>query len=72
MLEMAKARLHAEKQSALRRIENITARIKEVEAEKDALLRTLGERNGRTLTGDTPSAAPPELRQDGEGFKLRY
>lgn len=54
-LEMEKARRQKEKRAAEARIANINARLAEIEAEKDAILRSQGER-------DTPSDAMPTRR----------
>lgn len=69
-LEMEKARRSKEKESAMRRVNNIDARIAEIEAEKAELLGALGVQN--------KSDSPGRLRkksaasQGSEGFKIRY
>jgi len=71
-LEMEKARRETEKVSAETRIKNIDRRLAEIEAEKEALLKGVGERMntaGRITAGDKSAHA----RQDGEqGFRVKY
>ena len=71
-LEMEKARKGREKASALQRVESINERLRDIEAEKAALLRVLAER-GAAQAAETPSTgsrpAPP--RSTG-GVRLRY
>ena len=74
-LEMEKARRGSERKSALQRIANLDARLKEIEAEKTALLGGLEERNagnGGKSTGVPNLALKPSLRHGAGGFKLRY
>lgn len=70
-LEMERARRETEKASAMARVNSIDARIKEIEAEKDVLLRSLSERNADS---DDPSrAASVKDRQSGAGvLKFKY
>lgn len=71
-LEMEKARRGKEKESAMRRVKDIDARFQEMEAEKDALLKALGERNG-SQSIDAPAIEPkPVSRKNTGGFKVRY
>ena len=74
-LEMEKARRGSERKSALQRIANLDARLKEIEAEKAALLRALEERNpgnGSKCVG-VPNLEPkPSHRRSTGGFRLRY
>jgi len=71
-LEMEKVRKGREKASALQRVEDLDARLRDIEAEKATLLRALAERGAASASG-TPSAgsrpAPP--RSTG-GVRLRY
>ncbi|AFM27561.1 hypothetical protein [Desulfomonile tiedjei] len=69
-LEMEKARREKERLSALTRIKNIEQRIREIEAEKDLLLKGVGE---RTRT-DLQKASTPrdQSAQCKGGFKIRY
>lgn len=75
-LEMEKARRARERQSAQRRIDNIDARVAELDAEKDALLVRLGERSvndsattaGSTANNDEQSTGAPTE----DGFRIRY
>jgi hypothetical protein len=73
-LEMEKARREKEKDSAQSRIRNLDKRLEEIEAEKDATLRDLGERKPgteptrskiREIASETPS-------KDTGCFKIRY
>ena len=71
-LEMEKARRGSERASASRRIANIDARLKEVEAEKAALLQSVeGRTGGRSLKlrGLEVRLAP---RRSTGGLKIRY
>jgi len=74
-LEMEKARREKEKRAAEARIANINARLAEIEAEKDAILRRQGE---RALSLE---AAPAKLKKPvcrtqptltNGCFKIRY
>ena len=74
-LEMEKARRGSERKSALQRIANLDARLKEIEAEKTTLLGGLEERNagnGGKSTGVPNLALKPSPRRGAGGFKLRY
>ncbi len=73
-LEMEKARREREKSSARSRIRNIDRRLQEIEAEKDATLKNLGERDpgperrrskAREISLEMPG-------KDTECFKIRY
>jgi len=71
-LEMEKARKGREKASALQRVETLSGRLRDIEAEKAMLLQALAERGAASAAG-APSpgnnlAAPRSAR----GFKLRY
>lgn len=71
-LEMEKTRRGRERESAMHRVRNIDARFKEIEAEKDALLEALGERD-RKDSADASDLAGETVQQGGrEGFKVRY
>ena len=74
-LEMEKVRRGKEMSSARQRTVDIDARLKEVEAEKAALLRALEERNpgnaGKSA-GVPNLELKPSLRRGASGFKLRY
>jgi hypothetical protein len=70
-LEMERARRNQERRNASQRIAVIDARLREVEAEKAALLQSVGER----ITVPVPApAAESELspRSAKKGFKIRY
>jgi hypothetical protein len=69
-LEMEKARREKEKLSALTRVRNIDRRLQEIEAEKDVLLKKLGER-GEELANRAPMPKEATGQSKG-GFKIRY
>jgi len=72
-LEMEKARRRKERDSASHRIENIDARMEEIEDEKAALLEALAERDKGCPTAaldSGPEPEPPPRR--AAGLKLRY
>jgi len=72
-LEMEKARRGKERESAAYRMEIIDERFKEVEAEKDVLLRAVGERNGEDSTDHAShTESKSEPRRNAGGFKLKY
>jgi len=71
-LEMEKVRKGREKASALQRVENLNGRLRDIEAEKAALLRALAER-GVGPAAETPSAASsPAPPRSAGGVRLRY
>jgi hypothetical protein len=65
-IEMEKARKTLESEKAKQMMADIASRLEEIEAEKDGLLRALGEKGGEATLGRT---GPP--RSTG-GFKIRY
>lgn len=70
-LEMEKARRGKERASAARLVEQIETRFREIEAEKDRLLRIVGERAGpRPAVANSAPASPP--RRKSSGLKFRY
>jgi len=73
-LEMEKARRQKEKISAQGRINNIDARLSEIEVEKDSVLKSLGERIGgaphKSVT-DRRESAPVSAKDTG-CLKIRY
>ncbi len=72
-LEMEKVRRNAERGTASRRIADIDARLREIEAEKAALVRSAesgGQGRPRVLPG--LELRPPLPRRGTGGFKLRY
>jgi len=70
-LEMEKARRGKERASAARLMEKTDARFREIEAEKDRLLRAVGERI-RPNQGAAGTVSKPLPRGNTAGFKLRY
>jgi len=73
-LEMEKARREREKSSARSRIRNIDKRLEEIEAEKDATLKCLGERSPGSdrRRPKIQEKSPQETSNDVECFKIRY
>ncbi|MBI5251806.1 MAG: hypothetical protein HY912_20120 [Desulfomonile tiedjei] len=69
-LEMEKARREKEKFIALNRIKDIEKRLQEIEAEKDLLLKRLGERCHNGPQG-VPIFKAPTV-QSKPGFKIKY
>jgi hypothetical protein len=70
-LEMEKFRRGKEKTSALRRVDHINIRFKEIEAEKAGILKTLKEE--KHVSGlSSSSEPPPSFPLSAGGFKLRY
>ncbi len=65
-IEMEKARKTQESEKARQLMADIAARLLEIEAEKENLLRTMGERGGKA---SPPWIGPP--RSTG-GFKIKY
>lgn len=66
-IEMEKARKTRESEASRQLMANIATRLQEIEAEKDALLQTMGERGG---------AQPPPVqtgpRRSTGVFRLKY
>jgi hypothetical protein len=70
-LEMEKARRSKERASATRLVNKIDMRFKEIEVEKDRLLRAMGERG--SLSAAAQDAGPkPRPRGNTAGLKFRY
>jgi hypothetical protein len=67
-LEMEKARRTKERESALLRVRNIDDRLREIEIEKESLMKVLGMPDSG---GSGPGPAPVSAR-GGEGFRFRY
>ena len=65
-IEMEKARKMVESDKARQMMADIAARLKEIEAEKDALLKGMGERQGAPSLRRT---GPPQSRG---GFRIKY
>jgi hypothetical protein len=65
-IEMEKARKTQESEKARQLMADIAARLQEIEAEKENLLRTMGERGGNA----SPARLDPP-RSSG-GFKIKY
>ncbi len=74
VLEMEKARREREKESAMHRVKNIDTRFREIEAEKDDLLRALGERKTSTTRNSSGAQSNSESleSQKQRQFKIRY
>jgi len=72
-LDMEKERRGKERNSARQRIADIDARLKEIEAEKAAVLQALeGPPNGAGPGGVPGLQLKPAARPTTGGFKLRY
>lgn len=65
-IEMEKARKTLESEKAKQLMADIAARLKEIEAEKEALLVAVGEKGGAAAL---VRPGPPKSRS---GFKIRY
>jgi len=64
-IEMEKARKTVESEKARQMMADIAARLEEIEAEKNDLLQSMGERAGNV-------GPRPGPRQSTGGFKIRY
>ena len=73
-LEMERARREKERNSAQCRIDNINSRLAEIEAEKDTVLRALGERGSLRIGAESAPGkkSPRSHAQSKDGFKIRY
>jgi len=71
-LEMEKARKGREKASALQRVESIDGRLRDIEAEKAALIRALAERGAAQAAGTPSAGSGPAPRRSAGGVRLRY
>jgi len=72
---MEKARREQEKFSAQARIDNINARMVEIESEKKQLLAHLSKRERRTGTGGQDHGKEPQTERSykkGPGFRIKY
>lgn len=70
-LEMEKARRGKERASATRLVQKIDMRFKEIEVEKDRLLRAMGER-GSLSAAAQDARSKPQPRGNTAGLKFRY
>ena len=70
-LEMEKVRKGREKESALKRLQDLDARLDEIEREKAALLHALAERGAAQAATASPDR-PLASNGRGAGLKLRY
>jgi hypothetical protein len=68
-LEMEKARRHAERASAARRIRDIDERLEEIEKEKRALLAAVAPSAAPAHASGIPSRP---VRNPAGGFRIRY
>jgi hypothetical protein len=67
-LELEKARRTTERNSALGRVAELDARLKEINAEQGNLLQALADRKGKAA--ETGAGRP--LRRRAQPFKVRY
>jgi len=70
ILEMEKERRGREREVTLDRMESLTARFSEIDAEKAAILDTLGRRHAARRP-DAPGVAAP-ARPNGGGLTIKY
>ena len=71
-LEIEKARKGREKASALQRVETLDGCLRDIEAEKAAVLRALAEREAALAAGAPSGGSNPTAPRSARGFKLRY
>ena len=71
-LEMEKARKEREKDSALKRLQNLDARLGDIEREKALLLRALAEAGAARAATVSPGGLPALRPSETGGLKLRY
>ena len=71
-LEMEKARKGREKAAALQRVQNLDARLGDIELQKASLLRALAERATTSGSGEITSESRPACGRTTGGLKLRY
>ncbi len=71
-LEMEKARKGRERASALQRVQNLEGRLREIEAQKAALLLALAARTAAPAPGQVASGGRTADGRAGGGLKLRY
>jgi len=67
-LELEKARRTTERNSALRRVAEVDARLQEIDAEQAHLLQALADRKEKNVEG----AAGRSSRRRAQPFKIRY
>lgn len=70
-LEMEKVRKGREKESALKRLQDLDARLDEIEREKAALLHALAERGAARAATASPGGRPV-FNGSAAGLKHRY
>ena len=70
-LEMEKVRKEREKDSALKRLQDLDARLHEIERDKASLLRALAERGAARAATASPGGRPA-FNGSVAGLKLRY
>jgi len=70
-LEMEKVRKGREKESALKRLQDLDARLDEIEREKAFLLHALAERGAARAATANPGGRPA-FNGSAAGLKLRY
>ena len=72
-LEMEKTRKGREREAALQRVQNLDARLGDIELQKASLLRALAERVATPGSREIASESRPACaRTAGGGLKLRY
>jgi hypothetical protein len=71
-LEMEKFRRGKERESAMHRVNNIDARLRDIEAEKASLLQSLIEKERGDATVKARGISGPEQSPGSGGLKLKY
>jgi hypothetical protein len=71
-LEMEKSRRGVERNAASRRITEVDARLKEIEEEKQALLRGIAGSSPKSSMRQTSLEIKAEPRRGADGFRVRY
>ena len=71
-LEMEKTRKGREREAALQRVQNLDARLGDIELQKASLLRALAERAATPGSGEMASESRPACGRTAGGLKLRY
>ena len=71
-LEMERARKGRERASAIQRVENLDARLREIDTEKSALLRALATYGAAPAAGTTPPGSRSIPVARSSGVRIRY
>ena len=71
-LEMEKFRKGRERASALQRVESLNGRLRDIEAEKAALLCALAERGAPSITRPSNPGRRPAPHRSAGALRIRY